>query len=224
MSPDTRSPRQPAADFRLGDWLVQPSRCRLVRGDTVVRVRPKLMDVLAYLARRAGQVVSKEEIIDAVWAKEFIAEGTLAQAVFELRAAIGDDRKGSGYIETIPKRGYRLVASVWPVSGELPATPACVLVVGDKEVELRAGETIIGRAPDATLRFDVFEVSRHHARIVVHADGASIEDLKSKNGTFLRGERLTAPAELHNGDEVRVGPVLLVFRELGAGSTRTQRG
>ena len=57
------------------------------------------------------------EIIDAIWAKEFIAEGTLAQAVFELRAALGDPRSAVRYIETIPKRGYRLVAPVKPVAG-----------------------------------------------------------------------------------------------------------
>jgi DNA-binding winged helix-turn-helix (wHTH) protein len=212
-----------AGDFHLGDWLAQPSRCRLTRGDTVVCVRPKLMDVLAYLARRAGQVVSKEEIIDAIWAKEFIAEGTLAQAVFELRAALGDPRSAVRYIETIPKRGYRLVAPVKPVAGEPPTVPACLLVIGDKEVELKAGETIIGRAPDATLRLDVFEISRHHSRVIVGPGGATIEDLGSKNGTFLRGERLTASAALHDGDEFCVGPVRLVFRELGAGPTRTQR-
>lgn len=224
MSPDKLTSLAPAADFHLGDWLVQPSQCRLARGDTIVSIRPKLMDVLAFLARRAGHVVSKQEIIDAVWSKEFIAEGTLAQAVFELRAAIGDRRKGSRYIETIPKRGYRLVAPVSPVAAEPLAVPAYVLVIGDREVELKAGATIIGRAPDATLRLDIFEVSRHHARIVVHPGGATIEDLRSKNGTFLCRERLTAQAELHDGDEIRVGPVLLVFMELGAGLTRTQPG
>jgi len=224
VSPDSPASRVPAADFRLGDWLVQPSLCQLVHGEKVVRLRPKLMDVLVYLAWRPGQVISKEKIIDAVWARKFIAEGTLAQAVFELRTALGDYRKGSRFIETIPKRGYRLVAPVWPVKVEPAVARACVLVIGEREVELKPGETIVGRAPDATVRIDLFEVSRHHARIVMHPGGATIEDLGSRNGTYLRGERLTTQAELHNGDEVRVGPALLIFRELGAGSTRTQRG
>jgi DNA-binding winged helix-turn-helix (wHTH) protein len=224
VSPDKPASTAPAGDFRLGDWLVQPSLCQLVHGEKVLRLRPKLMDVLVYLACGPGQVISKEKIIDAVWAKEFIAEGTLAQAVFELRAALGDERKGSRFIETIPKRGYRLVAPVWPVTGKPAVVPACVLVIGEREVELKLGETIVGRAPDATVRIDLFEVSRHHARIVLHPGGATIEDLGSRNGTYLRGERLTAPTELHNGDEVRVGPALLIFRELGAGSTQTQRG
>ncbi len=210
------------ADVRLGDWVVQPSLCRLVRGETVVRIRPKLMEVLSYLVGRAGQVVSKVEIIDAVWAKEFVAEGTLAQSVFELRSALGDVGKGSRYIETVPKRGYRLVAPVERLAEARASVPACVLVIGEREVVLEPGATIIGRAPDATVRIDLFEVSRHHSRIRLQPGGATIEDLGSKNGTYLRGERLAAPAALRDGDEVRVGGVLLVFRELGVGSTVTR--
>ncbi len=222
MSPDQSGVPLSGADFRLGDWVVQPTLCRLVSGATVVRIRPKLMDVLSYLVGRAGRVVPKAEIIDAVWAKEYVAEGTLAQSVFELRSALGDDGKGSRYIETIPKRGYRLVAPVQRLERTPARVPAWVLVIGEREVALEPGVNIIGRAPDATVRIDLFEVSRHHTRIRVHPGGASIEDLGSKNGTYLRGERLNGPAELRDGDEVRVGGVLLVFRELGAGSTRTQ--
>ncbi len=222
MCPDKSDAPCSGADFRVGDWVVQPALCRLVSGETVVRIRPKLMDVLSYLVGRAGHVVPKAEIIDAVWAKEFVAEGTLAQSVFELRHALGDAGKGSRYIETVPKRGYRLVAPVERLERTRAGAPACVLVIGEREVVLEAGVTIIGRAPDATVRIDLFEVSRHHTRISLHPGGATIEDLGSKNGTYLRGERLRGLAELHDGDEVRVGGVLLVFRELGAGSTRTQ--
>jgi len=223
MNQDERGVPELTIDFRLGDWLVRPRLCQLVAGDRVVRLRPKLMDVLTYLSRRPGQVIRKEEIIDAVWAKEFVAEGTLAQAVFELRAALGDDRKGSHYLATIPKRGYRLVAPIWTVKVGDSTVPACILIVGEQEVELTPGENIIGRGADATVRIDLSEVSRHHARILLSQEGATIEDLGSKNGTHLRGERLTGLTVLHNGDEVYVGPVLVIFRELGPGSTRTQR-
>jgi TolB-like protein/DNA-binding winged helix-turn-helix (wHTH) protein/tetratricopeptide (TPR) repeat protein len=105
--------------FRLGEWLVQPTLNTVSRGGTLVRLRPKVMDVLVLLAEHAGEVVSKEAILDTVWAKKFLADTALSRAVFELREALGDEAQGSKYIETIPKRGYRLVAPV----GAVPETP-----------------------------------------------------------------------------------------------------
>jgi TolB-like protein/DNA-binding winged helix-turn-helix (wHTH) protein/Flp pilus assembly protein TadD len=99
-------------EFRLGDWLVRPGLNQLSREDTVVHLRPKVMNVLVHLAEHGSGVVSKEELIDAVWAKEFLADSALSRAVFELREGLGDDAQQPRYIETIPKRGYRLLAPV----------------------------------------------------------------------------------------------------------------
>ena len=96
-------------EFRLGDWLVRPSLNQLSREDSVVHVRPKVMDVLVHLAEHGSEVVSKEELVEAVWAKEFLADSALSRAVFELREVLGDEAQQPRYIETIPKRGYRLV-------------------------------------------------------------------------------------------------------------------
>jgi DNA-binding winged helix-turn-helix (wHTH) protein/TolB-like protein/tetratricopeptide (TPR) repeat protein len=106
-----------AGAVRIGEWLVEPTLNRLSRGETVVHVRPKAMDVLALLAQRPGQVVSRESIIDTVWAKTFIADSALASAISELRKALGDDPLNPTYLETIQKRGYRLVAAVEPPAG-----------------------------------------------------------------------------------------------------------
>jgi TolB-like protein/DNA-binding winged helix-turn-helix (wHTH) protein/Flp pilus assembly protein TadD len=108
------------AGFQLHDWTVEPGLNRLTRGGEVVHLRPKVMDVLVFLAGRAGEVVSKGEITEAVWAKKFLADTALGRAVFELRAALGDDPQKPTYVETIPKRGYRVSATVVrraPVSG-----------------------------------------------------------------------------------------------------------
>lgn len=99
-------------EFRLGDWLVRPSLNQLSRENTVAHVRPKVMDVLVHLARHGSEVVSKEELVEAVWAKKFLADTALSRAVFELREVLGDVAQEPRYIETIPKRGYRLVAPV----------------------------------------------------------------------------------------------------------------
>jgi DNA-binding winged helix-turn-helix (wHTH) protein len=98
--------------FRLGEWLVEPSLNRLTRGETSVQLEPKAMDVLVFLAGHPGEVLSREAIIDAVWAEDFVGEGVLRRAITVLREALGDDAKKPTYIETITKRGYRLLAEV----------------------------------------------------------------------------------------------------------------
>jgi len=100
------------ARFRLGEWLVEPRLNRISRSDTEVQLETKAMDVLVLLARRAGEVVSHAELQDAVWQTEFVSYNTLAVRVSELREALGDDARDPRYIETIHKRGYRLIAEV----------------------------------------------------------------------------------------------------------------
>ena len=106
--------------FRLGDWLVEPSLNRLSRGRTTIQLELKVMDVLVCLAERAGEVVTRQEIVDRVWATEFISDNTLTHAVTELRSALGDDARNPSFIETIHRRGYRLIASVEPSVSDEP--------------------------------------------------------------------------------------------------------
>ena len=82
---------------------------------------------------------------------------------------------------------------------------------------------MLGRDTTATVWFDGPGVSRRHARIVVSGEDAMLEDLGSKNGTYLRGERLAGPARLVDGDEIRVGSAAVTLRvRKVAGSTETQ--
>lgn len=98
--------------FKVGDWLIEPKPCHATHGDTVVKLRPQLVDVLVCLARRAGKIVLKDEILTDVWPGQFVAESGLSRCVAELRQTLHDDAQEPRYIETIPKRGYRLVAPV----------------------------------------------------------------------------------------------------------------
>ncbi len=108
-------------DFQLDDWLVQPSLNRLSRGGDSVQVEPKLMDVLAFLAANAGEVVSKDDITDAVWTDQFITDSVVTRAIAALRRALQDSAQSPRYIETISKRGYRLIAPT--VVPRAPAPP-----------------------------------------------------------------------------------------------------
>ena len=81
-----------------------------------------------------------------------------------------------------------------------------------RQIPLNEGENIVGREPEAAVWLDSSTVSRRHARIAITADRATVEDLGSKNGTELRGERVTGPATLADGDEIRIGSVVVTFR------------
>jgi DNA-binding winged helix-turn-helix (wHTH) protein len=208
----------------VGEWTVEPRLNRISRGDCELRLEPRVMDLLAYLAERAGEVASREEIIDALWREQCVADSVLTRAVSLLRNALGDDPHAPRYVETIAKRGYRLVA---PVTRGDPSTRNDVIpivTIGDRQWLLEAEECIVGRGPQATIRLDQPRVSRRHARIRRTPDGTEIEDLGSKNGTRVNGVPVAAPAPLEDGDQIVIGPVVLVYREPWATSTVTAAG
>jgi DNA-binding winged helix-turn-helix (wHTH) protein/tetratricopeptide (TPR) repeat protein/TolB-like protein len=123
-----------ATEFQLGDWIVQPSTNTLVGPDGEARVEPKAMQVLTLLAGRAGDVVSKKEILTDVWEGTYVSEEVLPNAIWELRKALRDDAKRPRFIQTLPKRGYRLIAPVSPS----PSTSAA----GDDEREALAAASL----------------------------------------------------------------------------------
>ena len=99
-----------AARLQVGQWSVDPAANELQRGAETVRLEPKTMDVLVALAGRAGEVVGREELLSAVWPGVVVTDEVLTQVVIKLRKALGDTARQPEYIETIPKRGYRLIA------------------------------------------------------------------------------------------------------------------
>jgi TolB-like protein len=118
MEPADSTAGTPGADFQLGEWLVQPGLGRIsgVRG--TVHLRPLLADLLMLLARNRGEVVSKEEIARTVWGRRYLSESSLTRVVAELRGLLGDNSHSPRFIETIPKRGYRLLTgSAAPAAG-----------------------------------------------------------------------------------------------------------
>lgn len=105
------------SDFRLGAWLVTPKLNSLSSSDKTVRLEPKVMQVLVCLANTAqsGDVVSKETLMRTVWADTFVTDDVLIRCISELRKIFADDPRNPRYIQTIPKGGYRLIATVTAV-------------------------------------------------------------------------------------------------------------
>ncbi|MGB5831591.1 MAG: tetratricopeptide repeat protein [Thiohalocapsa sp.] len=114
----------PGAPFVVADWTVDAAANRLLRDGDEVRLEPKAMSVLVYLASHRGRVVSRDELESAVWTGMVVGYDAITNAVIKLRRALGDDSRAPRIIETISKTGYRLIADVGPVAESvLKATP-----------------------------------------------------------------------------------------------------
>src|SRR6266849_2675649 len=108
-------------DFRLGSWVVRPSLNSIALDGAITRLEPKVMEVLVCLVEHAGGVVSKEQLIGAVWPDTFVSDDALTRCISELRKALDDDPKAPRMIETIPKRGYRVLESVELLDAKSPS-------------------------------------------------------------------------------------------------------
>jgi DNA-binding winged helix-turn-helix (wHTH) protein len=106
--------------FRVGDWEVYPLENLLKGPNRECVLEPKVMDVLVLLARSQGGVVSRQQILDIVWADVVVGDEVVSRAISVLRTELGDDRKNPRYLKTISKRGYHLIANVIPMASEGP--------------------------------------------------------------------------------------------------------
>jgi len=112
VSPEIQGTLSGSGSFQVGNWTVDPAVGQIRSGELAVKLEPKVMDLLCYLARRRGEVVTREEIERDVWKGAVVGYDSITTAVIKLRKALSDDPRQPRYIATIPKRGYRLIATV----------------------------------------------------------------------------------------------------------------
>lgn len=215
-----RSSGDPNVRLRFGQCTLDLNARELVRDGARQELSPKALQFLEFLLELRPRAVTKEEIHERLWPDAFVSDSSLPRLAAEVRAAIGDDAKSPRLLRTVHRYGYAFFGAVTAESLEgTPATTPCRVVWGERQIPLLPGENILGRSPEARVPLDLGRVSRHHARIVVEEGKAVLEDLGSKNGTFVRGQLVTQPAELEDGDEICIGPVVLVFRTSSSNST-----
>jgi DNA-binding winged helix-turn-helix (wHTH) protein len=198
-----------------GDWSFDSDTREVIRKGAAVPLSPKAFDLLELLIRRRPKAVSKADIHEHLWPGTFVSPANLANLVVELRAALADDARHPRILRTIPRFGYAFAAEVSAAREKVPGPPrlfACRLVWGPREIALEPGENLIGRDQESVVWIDDASVSRRHARISVDDAGATVEDLGSKNGTFVRGRRIQKPARLGDRDLIKIGPASLLFR------------
>lgn len=123
---------EPATFLRVGHWVVEEQLNRLRRDDTVVHVEPKVMDLLVALAGNPGQPLSKAELRQRLWPDTVVADGAVKHVVWELRRALGDDAREPRFVETVARRGYRLIASVDAAPAPDSGVPAATDTPADR--------------------------------------------------------------------------------------------
>jgi len=172
--------------------------------------------MLELLLARRPEVVSKEELMKELWPDTFVSDANVHNLVSEVRTAIGEDPRATRFIRTVPRCGYAFQAE----AREEPARPSGrtqppTLTYGDRDFVLAMKTNLLGRDRDCVARIEHATISRHHASIVITGTSAVLEDLGSKNGTWVNGRQIEKPTELEDGDEVRLGSVALVYRAQG---------
>src|SRR5262245_38211803 len=137
--------------YEFGAFRLNAVERVLWRGEEMIVLPPKVFDTLWMLVKEEGRVVSKSELMDAIWANAFVEEGNLSQNIYTLRRALGVDEHGRQFIETVPRRGYRFAVPVRllddaPTNGAndsqtitpSQAAPVSPSVVAEKEIRPRS--------------------------------------------------------------------------------------
>lgn len=207
---------------RFGDCVFDSGTRQLSRGGEVQPLSPKAFDLLGALLESRPDALSRRQLQERLWPDTFVSQASLTLLVSELRKALGDDARRPGLVRTVHRFGYAFCGTATDTEpSPAPPPPArrsacCWLVWGDQEIALCEGEHLLGRDPDVRVRIGSPKVSRHHARIVVRDGQGVLEDLGSKNGTYLGGSRIEEPRELADRSEIWIGSEVLTFRAVPA--------
>ena len=200
--------------FRFGPFSLDSRTRQLVRDGADVALSPKAFQLLLLLVENRSRAMSRDELQQQLWPSTFVLETNLAGLIAEVRRALRDSAEHPTFVRTMHRFGYRFIADVDDANAPTPREPAMKfwLLWETRQVPLAEGSNIVGRGVDAAVWIDASGVSRHHAKIVVRQGEATLEDLGSKNGTYIAGHRVTTPHRLANGDQIRLGSVVITFR------------
>jgi hypothetical protein len=191
---------------------------RLYRDGREVPLPPRAVELLKLLIDHAPKALTKTEVRDLLGSETVMSEHAVAKLVSDVRALIGDSAQPPSIIRTIHRFGYAL-----SLVKDAPSVTSARLTWANRDFPLHEGENIIGRSADVDVPIYASIVSRRHARLVVHRGSAHVEDLGSKNGTFVGSERLAAPRLLRDGDVLRVGDYSLIYRMTAANAETVTR-
>jgi DNA-binding winged helix-turn-helix (wHTH) protein/Flp pilus assembly protein TadD len=204
--------------YQFGPFFVDRIRYRVVRDDAVVELTPQLLDLLLHLLENAGALITKEQLLDALWPGANVTDNALAQAVSELRQALGDDAGAPRFIKTVARRGYRFIAPVARIDSALaqPAytKQASVTNVNDQTIAVMDFTNVTGDPDSAWLSAGIAETVtgdlRALGRFRVLDRGRVMEAIRRTGGSLQEvSADLDAPLAVvgsyqRNGDHIRI--------------------
>ena len=196
---------------RFGECSVDLVTRELHRGGRPVPLSPQSFRLLSVLIESRPRPLAQADLRDVLWPDTHVGYTSLARVVSEVRKAIGDSR-AANLIRTVPRFGYAFAGTAVVEGGPDYVPALATLVCGDREFLLGEGDTLVGRGPQCSVRLESSEVSRVHARIHLEAGAATIEDLGSKNGTWVNGERRHGTVKLADRDELAFGTLRVTCR------------
>jgi DNA-binding winged helix-turn-helix (wHTH) protein len=200
---------------RFAEFVFDEDRRQVLRGNEPVHLEPKAFELLALLLSRRPNAVSKKELREAIWPGAYVSESSLPGLVGDLRAALGDEWAAPKLIRTVRGYGYAFCGTTLDERGLTSEACRWIALHAGREIALPQGTHLIGRGDTCLIRCESPRVSRHHAQVHVTAATAIVEDLGSRNGTWLRGERIEGASEIQPGDIVCVGPDEIHFVAAG---------
>jgi DNA-binding winged helix-turn-helix (wHTH) protein len=180
--------------------VVDVGRRVVRRNGTDIPLAPKAFDLLLLLVSNRPNAVPHARLHAAIWPGVHVSETSLPALVTQLRKALGDE----GVIRTLHRVGYAFIGDA-VIAGDRTTSAAWRLIWRRRNFEMASGESVIGRSRECAAHIDAESVSRHHARLTITGSGASIEDLGSKNGTWVNGERIHGVVALADGAAFRLG-------------------
>lgn len=191
--------------LRLGSHVIDTDRREPA-------LSPKAFLLLELLVEARPNPVSRETLYQRLWPDVVVEPGNLHTLVSEIRTALGD--RDHSIVRTVHRVGYAFTAA-----GAVEESARWSVILGGEEIPLRAGENVIGRDPRDAVVIHSPDVSRHHARLVVDGATVTLEDLGSKNGTYVGTRPVTRPEEVGPGDDILVGTVRLRLARADAPAT-----
>jgi DNA-binding winged helix-turn-helix (wHTH) protein len=211
---------------RFGDFTLDSDRRLLLQRHDVRHLSLKAFDLLQLLLEHRPRALSKGELHERLWPSTFVSDATLSSLIAEVRTALGEKAGGARFVRTVHRFGYAFngtATDLTPPAKTPDGLPRCCIVWEWGQIRLADGDHLLGRDVDVAVWLESPTVSRHHAQIRVSGCDVTIEDLASKNGTFLSGKRLTVPTPVADGDEIEVGSVIVTVRVFdSSGSTETR--
>lgn len=206
----------------FGEFSFDAERRELSSAGHPIHLSPKAFQLLGLLIERRPRAVSKEDLYAFLWPDTFVEEANLKNLMAEVRAALRDDARAPRFVKTLYRFGYAFTAGATERSAA--GVTAYFLRHLSSHFPLLEGENVIGRDPTCAVMIDEPGVSRYHARITISGPSATIEDIGSKNGTFVEGQRVTTARILPPGTQIRLGDTPLSFHHREAlESTRSAR-